>query len=408
MLVLMSHRHASAYHCVRRLPGSSRLPWRRMPQASLPVNRRSGRDPGGCAGDCGGWIPCRCSRGVMTGATYSTAPTGNKASQDTAFSGPPIALQWTGKPYYEGTTTFMSCRPAGSSRPKAALSLIFMPCPLYFGELPVRQIWDYPNVILLPVNPYLEGVAFSVPDGWLADVGAQEAALAPFGGDLQVPPRQVKAADVKSQAIGCLASENASRWTVENPPVGQTAKLFTVEERDGKNVLAISSGGFVPARTTLSMLLPGDGPANGSVPAKNKASYVSFLCKSEKPVQITFQSLATREDTRYVSGGLFRQPRAVAAGHSPDPAVRAEDLRQSGGHRVAGGLLFRREGHPAMDCRRPRGRNALFRRFWKSHRLAVSLQGGWRFAADPGDQGMQEHGMPTVLTIRLGRFSRQA
>src|SRR5258708_32877288 len=85
---------------------------------------------------------------------------------------------------------------------------------------------------------------------------ASAESLVPFGADVKAPPKQVvKPIDVKPQAIDCLSASNASAWNVENPAAGSTAKLFKLQQRDGKNALIVSAGELVPARTTVRIHL---------------------------------------------------------------------------------------------------------------------------------------------------------
>ena len=106
---------------------------------------------------------------------------------------------------------------------------------------------------------------------------------------------------VKPQEIECLTPEKASLWIVENPQAGKEKETFSISQEAGKGVLRISAGLCDPARTTVRVLLPGDGPANGNIWAKNQATFVSFQCKSNKPAQLTFHLLQ-----RGKTAGSFR------------------------------------------------------------------------------------------------------
>ena len=218
---------------------------------------------------------------------------------------------------------------------------------------------------------------------------AQNAALAPFGSDVKVPPVQdIKAAEEKPQKIDCLTPSHASQWEVENPPEGQTANLFTLAERDRKNVLGMAAGEFVPARTTVRILLPGDGSANGDVWAKSKASYVSFLCKSTKPAQMTFHLLE-----RGKTAGTFQAVFSVQPGEWQQVVLPLQEFGLKSFAGVAG-LGFRvvsagkDTGVSVADL--SVGRITFSDDSWKSRRLAISLKGDWHFATDSDDQGMKE------------------
>ncbi|HBC87692.1 MAG TPA: hypothetical protein DCZ94_12105 [Lentisphaeria bacterium] len=222
-----------------------------------------------------------------------------------------------------------------------------------------------------------------------ADEAAAPSALAPFGADLKVPARQaIKAAEVKSQAIECLAPANATQWIVENPPEGTAAKLFTVEERDGKNILNISAGELVPARSTVRILLPGDGPANGDLWAKNRASYISFLCKSSKPSQMTFHLLQRGKTAGTFQTGFSAKPGEWQRIILP---IQLFDLKSFA--KIAG-IGFRtasaEKGTDVSIADFRVGGIAYTDDSWKSHRLSISINGDWHFATDPGEQGMKD------------------
>ncbi len=46
-----------------------------------------------------------------------------------------------------------------------------------------------------------------------------------------------------------------------------------------------------PGKMTVRTFLPGEAAANGSVWAKARANYVTFLCRSNKPAEMTFHPL---------------------------------------------------------------------------------------------------------------------
>ena len=213
--------------------------------------------------------------------------------------------------------------------------------------------------------------------------------LAPFGAGVKLlARREAKPADAKSLAIDCLGAANASQWTVENPPEGQAANPFGLEERDGKRSLTLSTGGLVPARSTVRILLPGDGPANGDVWARNRATYVSFLCSSDKPARMTFHLLQ-----RGKSAGTFQTGFTARPGQWQRVVLPLGEFKLRTFARVAG-IGFRvaesQEDAKVSISEISVGSMPYSDDSWKSHRLAISLKGDWRFATDPGDQGMKE------------------
>lgn len=219
---------------------------------------------------------------------------------------------------------------------------------------------------------------------------SEETPLTPFGSDVRLAPAPVKAALVKSFTIDCLGASSRSRWTIENPPDGQAANLFALEPYAGKSVLALSLRELAPAKTTVRILLPGDGPANGDVWAKYKASYVSFLCKSSGAARMTFHLLV-----RGKTAGTYQTGFAAAPGQWQQVILPIQQFGLKTFAKVAG-LGFRVAPASAGKDITVRivdisvGGMPFSDDSWKSHRLAISLLGGWRFATDPGDHGVKE------------------
>jgi len=223
-----------------------------------------------------------------------------------------------------------------------------------------------------------------------AGVRAADAPLTPFGSDIAVPARQVvKSPAAKSQAIDCLSGPVAAQWMVELPPEGETTKLFTIDQQDGKSVLHIAAGLLTPARSTVRVLLPGDGPANGDVWAKNKASYVSFLCKSNQPADMTFHLLE-----RSKTAGTYQTGFSVAPGDWQQVILPIQQFGVLKSFARVAGIGFRtasadKDTQVSLTDIQV-GAMPFSDDSWKTARLAISLKGDWHFATDPGDQGMND------------------
>lgn len=217
---------------------------------------------------------------------------------------------------------------------------------------------------------------------------ASAQSLAPFAADASATPKPLKAANVKSQEIECLTPEKATLWMVENPQAGKEKETFSIAQESGKGVLSISTGLCEPARTTVRALLPGDGPANGNIWAKNQATFVSFLCKSNKPAQMTFHLLQ-----RGKTAGSFQTGFSAKPGEWQQVLLPVTEFKLKSFNNVAG-LGFRVAsadkdtvvsikditvgGMPYTDA-------SLL-----AKKLSISINGDWHFATDSGDQGMKE------------------
>ena len=216
------------------------------------------------------------------------------------------------------------------------------------------------------------------------------AAPAPFGATAKAPAKTApRPAKVVPTEVGFLGA-NRSRWNVELPAEGHPNPFEIVGEGDAAE-LRLRPAELKPAYTTVRMLLPGDGPANGNVWAKNQCNYVAFECRSSSAdVSMTFHLLQRGKTAGTYRAGFTARPGEwrrvvlpvgefglrnfaniagvgvrVADGASP-PAVETVALR-----------ALRIGGAPYADAA------------WTSHSLRISLAGDWRFREDPNGWGVE-------------------
>lgn len=221
---------------------------------------------------------------------------------------------------------------------------------------------------------------------WLVAAVAASA-LEPFGSGLKLPARDVKPVSKTAYRndLACLAPPLAAKWTVENP-AAEAPQPFTLAARDGRPALALAAGAMTPARTTVRLLLPGDAAANGAVWAKNQANYISFQCQTNRPVQMTCQLLQ-----RGKSAGTWQAGFSLAPGGWQEVVLPLPEFGMKSFGQIAG-VGFRTAAAPAgaevAIASIAIGTMPFNEDSWKTHRLAISLLGDWRFAADPGDQGL--------------------
>ncbi|PTY03043.1 hypothetical protein DB346_07255 [Verrucomicrobia bacterium LW23] len=215
---------------------------------------------------------------------------------------------------------------------------------------------------------------------------AETAAPVAFGTGIPVPVRQMKALSPRGMDIDCLSPERAPLWSAEFPLAGATGTPFAVEQQDGKGVLRIRTALCDPAKTIVRILLPGDGPANGNVWAKGQASFVSFLCKSSAPAQMTFHLLQ-----RGKTPGTWQSAFSVAPGDWQRVILPISEFKLKTFGNIAGlGVRVASANKGAeVEIRDVSvGGMAYTDDSFKSHKLAISINGDWRFAADKGEQGM--------------------
>ena len=216
-----------------------------------------------------------------------------------------------------------------------------------------------------------------------------DAAPVPFGSDLKVPtPKDLRAETAATTPIDCFSAANAGGWVTENPVAGQSGNPFTITPVDGKDAVSLTCGQMTPARTTVRIMLPGDAPANGAIWSKQKDTLVSFLCKSTKPAEMTCHLLQHGKTAGTYQTGFTASPggwqhetlpisdfglKSFAsisgigfrlASADPDAVVSIADVS-------VGGVAYTDDS-------------------WKDRRLSISIDGDWRFATDPGEQGSTE------------------
>ncbi len=212
--------------------------------------------------------------------------------------------------------------------------------------------------------------------------------LEPFGAGLQVPAaRGIAPVEAVRLSIGCLEPPDSLRWEVELPADGPGDAPFRLERAEGKNVIRISTGALVPARSTVRILLPGDGPANGDEWAKRKADHVSFRCKSDRPVRLTFHLLQRGKSAGTWQTGFTAHPGAWRRVVLPLAEFRLRSFAN-----VAGIGVRAVAGEPAAQVMLTDfavGSLPFADSSWQARRMTISLRGDWLFAADAGEEGME-------------------
>lgn len=212
--------------------------------------------------------------------------------------------------------------------------------------------------------------------------------LTPFGDGLSYAPKPVKAVAVAKAEPHFLGAELAPLWSLENPRPGTEGKVFSFERSGDQDVLRINAEFLEPGKTTLRLPLPGDGPANGTLWARNKASLVTFLCQSDKPAQMSFHLLQ-----RGKSAGSFSARFRVKPETWEQVVLPITDFNLKSFDKVSG-LGFRvvsAEKGTEVRIKDIRITSAPFSdAAWASHLLKIKIDGDWKFAADPGEKGLQE------------------
>ena len=153
------------------------------------------------------------------------------------------------------------------------------------------------------------------------------------------------------------------------------------------DVLQITTDLCEPARTTIRLPLPGDGPANGNVWSKNNTSYVSFFCRSTKPAQMTFHLLQRGKSAGTYNTGFSAEPGEWSRDILPVSAFKLRNFANISGLGVRvssaekGTVVsikdIRIDGTPFNDLS------------WASHQVKISLDGDWSFCPESGDEGIR-------------------
>ena len=205
--------------------------------------------------------------------------------------------------------------------------------------------------------------------------------LAPFGTDVVAAAKPGKPAKSGVELIDCFSATLAPKWSVETPLAGQKDKPFAVVEEDGKKVLRLSLDLLDPAKTTVRILLPGDGPANGDVWNKNGGSNISFLCKSTKPAQMTFHLLQ-----RGQGAGTFRAKFSAQPGEWKKITLPVQGFGLPSFAKVAGlGIRLAAADKDTEVSIADISVGGMLSSDTKH--FSASLKGDWHFAPDAGEQG---------------------
>jgi len=218
---------------------------------------------------------------------------------------------------------------------------------------------------------------------------AQDATLAPFetGAESNLAGK-LKASPQKSQTIECLSSGHLGEWEVENPSEEKNSSAFTLREEGGKDALSLTTSGFIPGMTTVRVLLPGDGPGNGDVWARNHANYISFKCKSTGSAKMTLNLLV-----RGKTSGTYRAVFSAKPGDWQQWVLPIQAFGLENFAHVAGlgfRVLSADQNAEVFIADIQVGTSAYTDESWKGRQLNISLKGDWHFAIDSGNQGMDE------------------
>ncbi len=213
------------------------------------------------------------------------------------------------------------------------------------------------------------------------------AAVTPFGVDAPVAPKQIKPLKPKQLALDCLSPAKVALWTVEPPSVAGEP-VFSIRQENGSDILNIRAGRLDPSKTTVRILLPGDGPENGAIWQKNFANYVSFLCRANKPVEMTMHLLQRGKPAGTYQSRFLVQPGEWQRVILPVSSFKLKSLSS------IAGLGFRvvssdKDAEVSIKDITVAGM-PYTEDSWKSQKLQISLSGDWLFAPDPGDRGLTE------------------
>lgn len=207
--------------------------------------------------------------------------------------------------------------------------------------------------------------------------------LAAAGADLKTPaklmPRTAREVKVVPTTVDFLGA-NAGRWTVELQE-DTSAPAFDI--KDG--TLTLTTRVMKSAFTTVRVLLPGDGPANGNVWAKNQMNFISFKCRSRKNrVPMTCHLLV-----RGKTPGTYRTAFDAAPGEWQTVRLPVTLFKLRNFQSVAG-LAFRAV-EPCDDTVEIKeievGGTKYNDQSWANHCVRVNLSGEWRFQGDHACSG---------------------
>jgi hypothetical protein len=244
----------------------------------------------------------------------------------------------------------------------------------------------------LPSNrrvPFAAGISFAIAilGNCLALTSAPADELQPFGAGRPAPDLRVSKPGAPSLDIGAFAADNKGQWTVEVPPAGKEG-AFAVETIDGREALRIRADALTPAKSTVRILLPGDGAKNGDVWAKSRADSITFLCRSNKPAALTFHLLH-----RGKSAGTYNAKFSVAPGDWQKVTLPLEAFGLKAFDKTAGVGIRVASAEPGTEVwiadlgvAAPLYTNDS----WRTQRVSTSLKGDWKFSIDAANQGVEK------------------
>ena len=208
----------------------------------------------------------------------------------------------------------------------------------------------------------------------VASAGCLAAAAADLSTPAKLAPRTVREVKVVPTEVDFLGA-NAARWNVEFQE-DTSASAFAV--KDG--VLSLTTRVMKPAFTTVRMLLPGDGPANGNLWYKNQQNFISFRCRSSKARAAMTCHLLVRGKTP----GTYRTGFDAAPGEWREVLLPVTLFNLKNFQGVAG-LAFRTAEalDDTVEIREIKVGGTKYNDLsWANHVVKVNLAGEWRFHGD--------------------------
>lgn len=230
-------------------------------------------------------------------------------------------------------------------------------------------------------------IRFAVVATLALSLVAPAQTLTPFGANQKVALKAVKPLALKPIEVNPLSAELTPVWMVENPQAGHEKDAFAITQDAGEGVLQIATEYLDPARSTVRVLLPGDGPANGAVWAKSQASYVTFLTKSNKPAQMSFHLLQRGKTAGTFQSGFVATPGEWQRITLPASEFKLKSFSSISGFgvRVANAEKGTQVQIKGIDI----GATPFNEATLTSQVTKISIDGDWRFATDASDAGMK-------------------
>ena len=211
-------------------------------------------------------------------------------------------------------------------------------------------------------------------------------APAPFGSQQQIPLRQIARANASpaTEPLNFFGSTQADAWKTIGEVANPNAKFIAMERDNEQDVLRLLTRAFTPLKTQVGFTFPAN--ETGKDLGAKGVTYLTFSCRATKaPAMLRLYLVANGK----ISGsqaafaampGEWQQIYLPTARFGKNSLAKAEGIAFE---------VVSTDGDTDVQIKNLAAGNTPYTKdSWITHQLSISLNGDWKFRADPKNEGL--------------------